>query len=414
MISRRLVDLSFAVAACASVAVLLLSLPEIAPVRLAGGLLSLVILAAAYALVGRAALVVPIRGGHLAGFIAVVAVAMVLATWASPALAMLQTIAYPLIWMVGDTRRGGVLGSVAVAAAVFVGIAAQGGFSAGSVASAAITALLSAMFSIWFGLWISSVVEYGEERARLLAELTTAQSQLELLHRDRGAAEERERLARDLHDTVTQSLAGLVLLTERALRQSAVGDADGAQASLRTVESVAREALDESRALVARTAAVPADDAAGRAIERLVERFRRENGAEIHLTLGDLDTAAGREAQVVLLRCLQESLSNVQRHAHASRVEVSVHAMEDALMLEVRDDGRGFDADAPREGYGIDGMIDRVALGGGQLDLRSDDRGTRVRIRIPAATPSPRSSGAPPLLSGAAGQPDASSMRVPR
>lgn len=407
MVPRRLIDLSFAVAACASVAVLLLSLPEIAPARFVGGLLSLAILAAAYVFVGRAALVVPIRGAAFAGFIAVVAIAMVLATWAAPALAMLQSIAYPLIWMVGDTGRGGVLGSVVIAAAVFVGMAAGGGFSAESVVSAAITALLSVVFSIWFGLWISSIVEYGKERARLLTELTAAQSQLELLHRDRGAAEERERLARDLHDTVTQSLAGLVLITERALRQSAVGDADGAQASLRTIESVAREALDESRALVARTAAVPTDDAAGRAVERLVERFRRENGAEIRLTLGDLDSATGREAQVVLLRCLQESLSNVQRHAHASRVDVSVQATEEALMLEVCDDGRGFDADAPRDGYGIDGMIDRVALGGGHLDLRSDDGGTRVRIRIPAATPSS-------TPSSAAGQLNATPVRVAR
>ena len=67
MVPRRLIDLSFAVAACASVAVLLLSLPEIAPARFVGGLLSLAILAAAYVFVGRAALVVPIRGAAFAG-----------------------------------------------------------------------------------------------------------------------------------------------------------------------------------------------------------------------------------------------------------------------------------------------------------------------------------------------------------
>ena len=90
------------------------------------------------------------------------------------------------------------------------------------------TAGFSVAFAIALGLWIASIVEYGEERARLLAELTAAQAEVEALSRDRGAAEERERLAREIHDTLAQTLAGLVILAERAGRQSRDGRADAA------------------------------------------------------------------------------------------------------------------------------------------------------------------------------------------
>lgn len=338
-----------------------------------------------YVLVARPAIGRP-SVVRYAVFLVVVFAVIVTGCAAAGFMAMLQTLAYPLVWVLGDTRRRGILGSLVVAVAVFTGFAIGGDFDAASLVSGASTAAFSLVFAIALGLWIASIAEYGEERARLVGELTAAQAQLEALSRDRGAVEERERLARDIHDTLAQTLAGLVLIAERAGRQSREGQTDAAAESVGTLEQIAREALAEARALVARTAAVPADQALDAALERLAERFRAESGLVVDLRV-DVDAAPpDRERQVVLLRCAQELLANVRKHAAATRAGVSVVAAPDGgVRLDVHDDGGGFDPAAPRTGFGLDGMADRVALAGGTLEVASGDgAGTRVSVVLPA------------------------------
>ncbi|MFT4218937.1 MAG: ATP-binding protein, partial [Microbacterium sp.] len=162
------------------------------------------------------------------------------------------------------------------------------------------------------------------------------------------------------------------------------GSADAAAQSIATVERVARDALAEARALVAQTAAVPAEPAFEEAVARLVERFRAEAGLVI-----DLDGSPGvaqldRETQVVLLRCLQEGLANVRKHAGATRVTVRVGTAGAAAVLVVSDDGRGFDVSRARSGFGLSGMADRAALADGELEVDSaPGRGTTLRVRLP-------------------------------
>jgi signal transduction histidine kinase len=243
-------------------------------------------------------------------------------------------------------------------------------------------ALVSFGFSIAIGLWITSLSEYANERAALVDDLTSAQAEIAALNRERGAYAERERLARDLHDTLAQSLAGLVMLAERARRQSQEGRTAAATQSTAQLEDVARTALVEARVLVARTAAVPAEPAFGTAVERLVERFRSEAGLVIDLSAADV--SADRETQVVVLRCLQEALANVRKHAGASRVSVRVELVGTAVELVVADDGRGFDQDHREGGFGLDGMGERVRIVGGRLDVTSEPgAGTEVRVRLP-------------------------------
>jgi signal transduction histidine kinase len=268
-----------------------------------------------------------------------------------------------------------------------VGYTFGGGFSIGAFVAGVTTAGFSFAFATAFGLWISGIAEYGEERARLLDELTAAQAEVRALSHERGASEERERLARDIHDTLAQSLAGLVILAERAGRQSREGAADAATATLATVEQVARDALDEARALVARTAAVPDEAALGAAIERLAERFRAQSGAAIDVSVDATAEALDRDRQVVLLRCAQEGLSNVARHAQATLATVAVRVADGAATLEITDDGRGFDPAASGTGFGIDGMGDRVALAGGTFEVDSaPGAGTTVRVRLPLSS----------------------------
>lgn len=318
-------------------------------------------------------------------FVILLTISIGVGVTAAPFMAMLQTLAYPLVWVSVKTRRGGVLGSVAIGFGVFVGFVAHGGFTIESFWEGILSGGLAVVFATALGLWISSIAEYGQERARLVTELTAAQSQVEALSRDRGAAEERERIARDIHDTLAQTLAGLVLLSERAGRQARDGRTDAATETIATIEQTAREALAESRALVARMAAVPADDALAAAIERLAARFRAEVGLAI-----DVEVAAGvvldREQQVVLLRCLQEALANVRKHARATVVSVTVAPDGDGMRMTVRDDGVGFDPSAARTGFGLDGISDRATLAGGDVEVESaPGRGATLTILLPPA-----------------------------
>ena len=311
-----------------------------------------------------------------------------------PFFAILQAIAYPLTWVLAADRRRAIAGSIVIALGTFTGFALFCGILGGgdevlpALVIAGAVAGFGLAFAIAFGLWIASVVDYGEERARLVGELTAAQAEVEALSRDRGAAAERERLARDVHDTLAQTLAGLAILSERAGRQLGEGRADAAADSIGTVERLARDALDEARAIVSRMAAVPSYAALGDAVDRLISRFRAEAGLTIDLDL-QLDSAGvlPRESQLVLLRCLQESLANVRKHAAATRVVVRVSAAPDgAAQLAVTDDGRGFDIAARRDGFGLEGMAERVGLAGGEFDMSSPP-GRRHDTRRSAARP---------------------------
>ncbi len=358
---------------------------------------ALVLFALSYLLVARPALTSP-RPWHFPVFVAGASVALAGGCAGEPFFAIMQAIAYPLTWVLAEGRRRAITGSIVIALGTFTGFALFSGILDGGDAVAPALAIAGAVagfglaFAIAFGLWIASVVDYGEERARLVGELTAAQAEVEALSRDRGAAVERERLARDVHDTLAQTLAGLAILSERAGRQLGEGRADAAADSIATVERLSRDALDEARAIVSRMAAVPSDAALGDAVDRLVSRFRAEAGLTIDLDL-QLDSAGvlSRESQLVLLRCLQESLANVRKHAAATRVEVRVSAGPDgAAQLTVADDGRGFDVAARRDGFGLEGMAERVALAGGDFEVSSNPGGgTTLVVRLPA-TPADR------------------------
>lgn len=387
MLKPRWWDVTVGAGSLAMAVGLLFGFGPVGQQRLMIALASIVLFVLGYVLVGRAAIGNPPAGWRFPVFLAVASLAVGIGTAAAPFLAMLQTLAYPLAWVIGDTRRRGILASLVIAASVFTGVFIGGGFTAGAAVSGATTATFSVVFATALGLWIASIAEYGEERARLLADLTAAQAQVEALSRGRGAAEERERMARDIHDTLAQTLAGLVILAERGGRQSRNGETDAAATTIATVEQVARDALNEARAIVARTAAVPSEPAFEAAVERLIERFRAQGGAAIALERGEVAGALERDAQVVLLRCLQEALSNVAKHAGAVRAVVRVAVAEDgAARLEVVDDGDGFDPDAPHSGFGIDGMRERVALAGGRLEVRSQPGGgTALVVVLPGA-----------------------------
>ncbi len=171
---------------------------------------------------------------------------------AHPVLAIVQCISYPGVWMLARTTRRAVLFNVAIAIAVGIGFLVSVGTTLADLGQTAVTIAISLGFSLAFGFWISRIATLSEERRRLLDHLTAAQDELAILHRDTGVTSERERMARELHDTIAQTLAGLVLLGQRSRRELAAGTLS--DDTLELLESGARDALAETRSLVAASA----------------------------------------------------------------------------------------------------------------------------------------------------------------
>ncbi len=339
----------------------------------------LAVFAASYLAIGRPAIRNKLPLPVMVGYGALLALIAGAATCLIPSLATIQCIVYPLAWCVLSTR-GGILTSCAVAAAVFAGFLLspieQG--DPGVLPISAGTTAVSLAFSLVLGIWINRVFTFAHERVRLLDELTAAQDELAVMHRQAGETDERARLARELHDTVTQSLTGLVMLAERTgarLRSGELGAGDAAE-PVALIESTAREALAEARALVATMTPTPADSGLAEALQRLAARFERETGVAVEVRV--CDRRVSREQEVVLLRCAQEGLANVRKHARAVHAVVEVASAEASggpeISLRVADDGVGpgaasIDREFDDGGFGIAGMRERVGMLGGRLTL---------------------------------------------
>lgn len=224
------------------------------------------------------------------GMIALLAVGVAI----EPNMLLLQTMVLPLIWMTSRTTLQAILVTVGNGLVLALAYAFWGGFTAEALAGGFTTSGLSTAFSLALGLWITRIAEWGVQRQRLLADLTSAQAGLERASREAGAMEERARLARDVHDTIAQSLTSIVMLAERARH-------DGSPAAIELIEDAAREALLEARTLVAVASPAPSADSLQDALRRLGERFTRETGMRVEVAA--TDAVLPRDVQVVLLRC---------------------------------------------------------------------------------------------------------------
>jgi signal transduction histidine kinase len=225
-----------------------------------------------------------------------------------------------------------------------------------------------------------------ESEQRAAAEKALRQREME-----QAIAAERNRLARDLHDSVTQSLYSLTLLAEAGQRmlanwgENAPGQAASSQltSNQSRLGEIAQQALQEMRLLVyqLRPLALESEGLVG-ALEQRLETVERRAGVQAVVSVqGEIDLPAGVEEE--LYRIAQEALNNALKHARASRVELSIRAVEDGVTLQVTDDGRGFDlaSAGDRGGLGLVGMHERAARIGARLDVRSaPGEGTAVTV----------------------------------
>ncbi|MDP4332154.1 sensor histidine kinase [Curtobacterium sp. A7_M15] len=321
-----------------------------------------------------------------AAFLPLVIVAALVLPAVVPSTAFVQCIVFPLVWVQSERIRTAVVLSVAVGVASGIGLQLASG--PGALVTTLLIESISVIGACAMGVWISRVAGLSEERRQLVEELRATQQSLADANRSAGIASERERLARELHDTVAQNLAGIVMLTERARRDLANDRGPDLEERLTVLEESARAALEDSRALIAAGVAGATTGSLAGSLHRLAERFTRETGTPVTVdaTGGPLD----RDAQVVLLRVVQESLANVRAHAGADSVRVVLSHSPERVGVRVTDDGVGFDTGAPLAGHGLRGLHERLALSGGTCTITSNPgSGTVVEATLPTG-PEPR------------------------
>jgi signal transduction histidine kinase len=346
-------------------------------------------LAVAYAFLGAPAMTSRNQRRADAYLVVLVLVFAVLA-WEEPSLLFLLFIGYTHVWFLTESLRRGIVWTVLLALASTIGPGVAWSRGEEPLSGPAQT-LVGLAFSIAMGIWISRVLEQSNQRALLIRELERTRAELAELHHAQGMTAERERLAREVHDTLAQGYTSIVVLAQTASAALPPG-ADGVAERLALIEEVARENLAEARAMVAAFSPLALDSATLlEALERLVERFGRETGLAARLdtsALGDGGAELSRSEEVVLLRGAQEALANVRRHASATAVVLRVSRVgtgESAqVSVHVEDDGVGFDPD-DAQGVGLAGLRDRAAEVGGTVDVISaPGEGTRVTVRVPA------------------------------
>ena len=233
------------------------------------------------------------------------------------------------------------------------------------------------------------------ERATALSELAAAQerarARTELLARVIEAQEaERARVARDLHDQIGQALTSVLLglrLVDGVLPADAPNLAE-VRARSDEVRDLVADALVDVRRLAFELRPTVLDDIGlVAALRRLVDDTSARHGLRIELALHGLDdeTRLAAELETVVYRVVQEALTNVCRHAHATGATVGIASSPTGVRATVVDDGAGFELDAARTGsLGLAGMRERATLVGGALEIVSTPgAGTRVELEVP-------------------------------
>jgi two-component system sensor histidine kinase UhpB len=227
--------------------------------------------------------------------------------------------------------------------------------------------------SLTFNGMLDSLESYGQRLRDMAARALAAEE------------EERKRIARELHDDTAQSLAALMLRLRVVRGQE---DRAARDRMLDELRAEIGEALERIRRF-ARGLRPPALDELGLvpALESHARTISEAAGIPVRVESGTVDGLLGPEAELALYRIAQEAVSNAVRHAGARSVQVRIEPMERAVLLTVRDDGRGFDVEktraGDRPGLGLFGMEERAGYLGGQLEIESrPGAGTVVRATI--------------------------------
>ncbi|APT88030.1 hypothetical protein CFRA_00560 [Corynebacterium frankenforstense DSM 45800] len=347
--------------------------------------------------------------------------AVVLVLWF--ALLMLSTdflwLLFPLVFVIMHVAGDGWPGMAVVVATLVVGVAVPA-FGLPVISDAegwSVGGLIGPTIGVAFAVAVRHVyralVEELERQREIARQLALTRARALSAENEAGRLAERERISREIHDTLAQGFNSVVLFSRAAGKALDSGDTRKAAERLGVIGEVAAENLAEARRLVAagrsgaqagRTGAKagkgpqPAASGAGGAaaaapagpglrarLEELAAATTRRFGLPVEVVVDPPGEVTGPPAEV-LERVTRESLTNAVRHSGADRARVTLGVWEHEATLDIHDDGHGFDPDAVPEGhFGLAGLRDRAAEAGGSLAIDSSERGTTITARIPLA-----------------------------
>jgi NarL family two-component system sensor histidine kinase LiaS len=231
---------------------------------------------------------------------------------------------------------------------------------------------------------LNRIMKKWEEQVTSLQRLSTNNAELAEKARLSAVVEERQRLARELHDAVSQQLFA-ISMTATAVGRTLEKDFEKAQRQIHLIEEMAAVAQSEMRALLLHLRPVHLEGK--RLTEGLVELLQ-ELRAKVPMDITwemDEEMRLPKGIEDHLFRIVQEAMSNALRHSKASKLEVKLQHRPDAARLMIRDNGVGFDLEAKKHAsYGLVSMKERVSEIGGSLNIiTAPDKGTRIDIRVP-------------------------------
>lgn len=319
---------------------------------------------------------------HPRAYLGVLALVLGVTSYLLDGGAAFYIVSLPQFWLFTRAPRDAItLSGAAAVLTVFGGTLGQG-WSPQFLTGNAVFTVVAYAAGAGLGLWMHRFVGQSNQRQeQLTAELAVTQEELAAAYQRQGAAEERERLAREIHDTLAQGFASIVVLAEAA-RSAAVTDPERCAQQLTSIEQTARENFAEARVLVGSAPeSGVAPGSLATTLRRTLDRFIQDTGLTVTAELPDVEL--DQRTRVALLRCTQETLANVRKHSGATTVGVVLAAFPGGIELEITDDGRGFVVEESR-GFGLDGMRRRMAELDGDLSVTSSlGDGTRVLATLP-------------------------------
>lgn len=296
--------------------------------------------------------------------------------------AAFYVVSLPQFWAFARSPRAAIALSGIGAAMAVSGSALRQGWSPQLLTGNAVFTVIAYGAGVALGLWLHRFVGQSNERTeQLAAELEETQRQLVEAYQRQGATAERERMAREIHDTLAQGFASIVVLAEAA-RSSLAEAPDTCDQQLVSIAHTARENFAEARVLVGSAPqSGVAQGSVATTLRRTLDRFVQDTGLTVTADLADIE--CDQTARIALLRCTQESLANVRKHSGAAAVGVVLARQPYGIELEITDDGRGFLVDESL-GFGLVGMSKRLAELDGELTVTSSPgNGTRVLATLP-------------------------------
>lgn len=237
------------------------------------------------------------------------------------------------------------------------------------------------IISILIGAFITSIIRQSTDRQHLIDELTRSRANLMKVEREAGQLTERQRIARDIHDSLAQHFTSIIM----HLSATKHSKPESVQSAVQQAENAAREGLNEIRRIVWDMQPEQFEKASlVEAVEELAARWSTENNIQVKMKVTGNPRPLTSSAETALLRISQEAMHNIKKHAQAKNVNITFSFMEDIFVMDIADDGLGFEPSKIKNGFGMKTMRDRAEELSGTLTIESEQgTGTAIAVSIP-------------------------------